>query len=200
MRLRNAGRTINFAALLTDTKFCKQNLEVNSPHRGPPQKVGKSRGNASSASANETAKHNVCKGAMKNGLMRLLGVGESRGDLSSLSSVKVALFILHWSFTGTAFRCVSLADTGRGISSGFSYFLRGLPVVTRYKAYSLVLIRHWVSADNKEDRIAWIQTLNRQLSDSKAWSSKKAKSSASSKDVYMHAQSSPSKHRGAVPV
>ncbi|XP_065064400.1 anillin-like [Rhopilema esculentum] len=32
--------------------------------------------------------------------------------------------------------------------------------------------KYWVSADNKEDRVAWIEVLNRQLSDSKAWSSR----------------------------
>lgn len=56
--------------------------------------------------------------------------------------------------------------------------------------------KHWVSADNKEDRAAWIEVLNRQLSDSKAWSIKgfKGREKATS-----HA--SPRKQqRGAVPV
>lgn len=63
----------------------------------------------------------------------------------------------------------------------------------------ITFYRHWLSADNKEDRIAWIEVLNRQLSDSKAWSTKGFKSKSMAVNPAAH--ESQQKHRGgAVPV
>ena len=59
--------------------------------------------------------------------------------------------------------------------------------------------RHWLSADNKDDRVAWIEVLNRQLSDSKAWSTNgfKSKSMAGKSAAY---DSSRRQRGGVVPV
>lgn len=61
-----------------------------------------------------------------------------------------------------------------------------------------VHIKSWLSADNKDDKLAWMETLNRQLSDSKAWSATKQR-------VKMHigkdvAESSHQRNRSTVAV
>ena len=64
--------------------------------------------------------------------------------------------------------------------------------------YILSFNRSWLSADNKDDKLAWMETLNRQLSDSKAWSATKQR-------VKMHigkdvAESSHQRNRSTVAV
>jgi len=63
----------------------------------------------------------------------------------------------------------------------------------------VISTKHWLSADNKDDRVAWIEVLNRQLSDSKAWSTNgfKSKSMAGKSAAY---DSSRRQRGGVVPV
>ncbi|XP_047128186.1 anillin [Hydra vulgaris] len=45
-----------------------------------------------------------------------------------------------------------------------------------------VYTKYWISADNKDDRVVWMETINKHLSDSRAWLSRKSSKSIKDKD------------------